>query len=373
MMKKTLISAAVASAFSLNAFAADVSIGGYLSSGFEFGSADVSGNETDNKSMPSAANNVLVFNASEDLDNGMQAYGKLVYTVRATGHGALDTRATAVGLRGDFGDASFGMGEQIYEVGQIFDAHLTDYAGHELNLTSIAGGAFTFTRLDTNVFVYSMNALGAFKPTIVYGYGASDELTATAATNGGVSGAEYDDGLMQIAIDWNNGSGINAQFAYASYTNVNPLSQTSLTTEQAAGVADATGTRLTVRYDTGGVKVNGTYQKMELDHAAEATYTNDLYSGKTIERDTMAFNVIVPVSTGRIAVGYGQGDDASVDGVAVAESGQTYTSLTYQYDLSANTYLFARYGKHSTDQNYDIANQLENSETSQVIGIKMSF
>jgi hypothetical protein len=374
MMKKTLITTAVASAFSLNALAADVSINGYLGSGFEFGSADESGTETDSKSMPNAANNVLVIGASEDLDNGMQAYGKLVYTVFGTGHGALETRATAIGLRGDFGDASFGMGEQIYEVGQIVDAHLTDYAGNELDLTYIAGNAFRFTRLDTNVFVYSMSAMGSFKPTIVYGYGAGDELTADADTNGGVNGAEYDDGLMQIAIDWNNGSGINAQFAYAAYSNVDPLSGTSLTTEQAAGVADATGTRLTVRYDTGGVKVNGTYQTMEVDHAAEATYTNNtLYSGKTIERDTMFFNVIVPVSTGRIAVGYGKGDDASVDGVAVSESGQTVTSLSYQYDLSPNTYLFARYGKHDTDQNFDIDNQVENSTTSQVVGIKMSF
>jgi len=374
MMKKTLITAAVASAFSLNALAADVSINGYLSSGFEFGSSDVSGTETDGKSMPNAANNVLVIGASEDLDNGMQAYGKLVYTVFGTGHGALETRATQIGLRGDFGDASFGMGEQIYEVGQIVDAHLTDYAGNELNLTSIAGNAFNFTRLDTNVFVYSMSAMGSFKPTIVYGYGNGTELTADADTNGGVNGAEYDDGLMQIAIDWNNGSGINAQFAYAAYTNVDPLSGTSLTTEQDAGVADATGTRLTVRYDTGGVKVNGTYQTMEVDHAAEATYAdNTLYSGKTIEKDTMFFNVIVPVSTGRIAVGYGKGDDASVDGVAVSESGQTVTSLSYQYDLSPNTYLFARYGKHDTDQNYDIDNQVENSTTSQVVGIKMSF
>jgi len=104
MMKKTLITAAVASAFSLNALAADVSINGYLGSGFEFGSSDVSGTETDGKSMPNAANNVLVIGASEDLDNGMQAYGKLVYTVFGTGHGALETRATQIGLRGDFGD-----------------------------------------------------------------------------------------------------------------------------------------------------------------------------------------------------------------------------------------------------------------------------
>jgi hypothetical protein len=374
MMKKTLITTAVASAVSVMGFAAEVSIYGDVGSGFVFGSTDVSGTETDGKTMPNAENNVLVFTATEDLDNGMQAYGALTYTVTGTGHGNLSTRATRIGLRGDFGDAAFGMGEMIYEVGQIVDAHGTDYGGHELQLTDIAGGAFTFTRLDSNVFVYSMNALGSFKPTIVYGYGNGNEVTATDATNGGVSGAQYDDGLMQIAVDWNNGAGINAQFAYAAYTNVDPLSGLGFLESNNAGVADATGTRLTLRYDTGGVAVNGTYQQMELDHDAEATYDgNSLYSGKTIERDTMFFNVIVPVSTGRIAVGYGKGDDASVDGVSVAESGITITNLSYQYDLSPNTYLFARYGKSDTDQNYDINNQVENSTTSQVIGIKMSF
>ena len=49
MMKKTLIATAVASAFSLNAFAAEVSINGYTGAGFEFGHSEVNGVETDNK------------------------------------------------------------------------------------------------------------------------------------------------------------------------------------------------------------------------------------------------------------------------------------------------------------------------------------
>jgi len=387
MMKNTLIATAVASAFSLNAFAADVSINGYLGSGVEFGDSTAAGTVTDGKTMGNAANNVIVFGISEDLDNGSQAYGSLVYTVNGTAQGNLSTRATRIGLRGDFGDIAFGMGEMIYEVGQIVDAHLTDYAGNELNQTRIAGGGFDFTRIDSNVLVYQMSPLGAFTPTIVYGYNNTTELvvdgdgndvngavgTAGAAVNGAVANTTYDDSLMQLAIDYNNGAGLNAQFAYAAYTDVDPLSEVNHGDMTNAGVADATGTRLTVRYDTGGMNIAATYQTMEVDHAAEADYANDGYDGKTWKRDTMFLHVTVPVATGRISAGYGVADDAEVDGVSLNDSGTKVYNISYQYDLSPNTYLFARMGKFDSKANYDLANTTQNDITSQVVGIKIGF
>jgi len=389
MMKKTLIASAVASAFSLNAFAADVSINGYLSSGVEFGDSSTAGAVTDGKTMGNAANNVIVFGISEDLDNGSQAYGTLVYTVNGTAQGNLSTRATRIGLRGDFGDVAFGMGEMIYEVGQIVDAHLTDYAGNELNQSAIAGGGFDFTRIDSNVLVYQMSPLGAFTPTIVYGYNNTTELVLDAngeaangnvlgidegdSINGGVANATYDDSLMQVAIDYNNGAGLNAQFAYAAYTDVDPTSGVNHGAMTNAGVADATGTRLTVRYDTGGMNIAATYQTMEVDHAAEADYDNDGYDGKTWKRDTMFLHVTVPVATGRISAGYGIADDVSVDGVSLNESGTKVYNVSYQYDLSPNTYLFARMGKFDSKANYDLGNTDQNDTTSQVVGIKIGF
>jgi len=387
MMKNTLIATAVASAFSLNAFAADVSINGYLGSGVEFGDSTAAGTVTDGKTMGNAANNVIVFGISEDLDNGSQAYGSLVYTVNGTAQGNLSTRATRIGLRGDFGDIAFGMGEMIYEVGQIVDAHLTDYAGNELNQTRIAGGGFDFTRIDSNVLVYQMSSMGAFTPTIVYGYNNTTELvvdgdgndvngavgTAGAAVNGAVANTTYDDSLMQLAIDYNNGAGLNAQFAYAAYTDVDPTSGVNHGDMTNAGVADATGTRLTVRYDTGGMNIAATYQTMEVDHAAEADYANDGYDGKTWKRDTMFLHVTVPVATGRISAGYGVADDAEVDGVSLNDSGTKVYNISYQYDLSPNTYLFARMGKFDSKANYDLGNTTQNDQTSQVVGIKIGF
>ena len=75
---------------------------------------------------------------------------------------------------------------------------------------------------------------------------------------------------MQVAIDYNNGSGLNAQFAYAAYTDVDPTSGVNHAAMTDAGVADATGTRLTVRYDTGGMNIAATYATMEVDHAADS-------------------------------------------------------------------------------------------------------
>jgi len=382
MMKKTLIATAVASAFSLNAFAdGHVSVGGYAATGFEFGDTNVNGTETDDKTAPRGGNTVLIIGGSNDLDNGSQSYVNLVFTTDPTSAAdGVTMRAGAVGLRGDFGDVSFGMGEQVYEVGQIIDPHIADFSGNSLAHTAVAGGLFNFTRIDSNVLVYKMNQIGVVKPTLVYGYGAGDEVTGAATVDGSVDGAQYDDSILQLALDYNNGAGLNVQFAHAAYADSDPTSGYNEDGENAAGVADATGNRITASYDTGGYIIKGTYQRLELDHAAATTeYSNDNYDGKTLKRDTMYLSLIIPVATGRIGAGYGTADDVSVDGVSLDESGSKVYSLTYQYDLSANTYLFARFPKTSNDAqwtaNEDEASLVGNEQTitSQIIGLKVSF
>lgn len=380
MMKKTLIATAVASAFSLNAFAAEVSINGYTGAGFEFGHSEVNGVETDNKSMANPANSQLIFNVSDALDNGMTAYAMFAYTHDSDTLGSgLVNRATRVGLRGDFGDVAWGMGEMIYEVGQILYGRTVDYNGggnnSELTHTKLASGLFNFTRMDENVFIYSMNQVGLVKPTILYGFGADAEVTGDG-TLGTTTGSTYDDGMVQLALDYDNGAGMKAQFAYASYTDVSPTSTISIAPNdgQPAGAADATGMRVTVRYDMGGIQLNGTYNMLELDNETALTsMTNTGYNGKTIERDTMALAVSIPTSTGRVIVSYGSSDDASVDGTSLGESGVTTYKVAYYYDLSSNVYLFGHFGKQSEDANYDTGNTDENSITTKVVGMRFLF
>jgi len=376
MMKKTLIATAVASAFSLNAFAAEVSINGYLGTGFELGNTESGGTEVDGKQMANAANNMLIVNVSDALDNGMTAYGSFGYTLYSNTMGSADQRFTRIGLRGDFGDAAWGMGEMIYEVGQIFDGNSVDYNGGgnntELSHTKLANGLFNFTRLEENVFIYSMNQVGLVKPTILYGFGNSTEVTGDG-TNGTTNGATYDDGMLQLALDYDNGAGMTAQFAYAAYTDVDPTSTVSLTAAQPAGAADATGMRLTVRYDMGGIKLAGTYQMLELDSENDMDNAGTNYDGNVIERDTMTVNITIPTATGRVMVAYGSSDDASVDGVNLNESGMTNYSVGYYYDLSSNVLLGARFGKESSDQNYDVANTDENSATTKAVFMRFLF
>ena len=88
----------------------------------------------------------------------------------------------------------------IYEIGQIIDGHGADWNGSSLQHTSIAGGGFNFTRVDSDVLIYSMNQVGLVKPTIVYGYGNSAER-AGVDTLGGATGGTYDDSLLQLALD----------------------------------------------------------------------------------------------------------------------------------------------------------------------------
>lgn len=379
MMKKTLIASAVASAFSLNAFAADVNINGYLGAGFELGDSEVNGVETDGKSMAGPANSMLIINVNDELENGMTAYGSFGYTLYSMNLGAADQRFTRVGLKGDFGDVAWGMGEMIFEVGTIFDGSSVDYNGGgnntELSHTKLANGLFNFTRMDENVFIYSMNQIGMIKPTILYGFGTDTEVTGDG-TNGTVNDATYDDGMIQLALDYNNGAGMNAQFAYAAYTDVDPTSTINIADDgaQPAGGADATGMRVTVRYDMGGIQLRGTYMMLELDAAAAIDHADsDHYDGKTVERDTMMLNIVIPTSTGRVMVAYGSSDDASVDGTSVAESGLSNYSVGYYYDLSANVYLFGRFGKESSDANYDLGNTVENSVTTKAIGMRFLF
>jgi len=382
MMKKTLIATAVASAFSLNAFAdGHVSVGGYAATGFEFGDQNVNGSETDNKTAPRGGNTTLSINASNDLDNGSQSYVSLTFTTDPTAAADdVSMRAGRVGLRGDFGDVAWGMGEMIYEVGQIIDPHIADFSGNSLSHTAVAGGLFNFTRIDSNVLIYSMNQVGIIKPTLVYGYGASDEVTGDGSGDGSINGATYDDSVLQLALDYNNGAGLNVQFAHAAYADVDATSGYAEDAATAAGTADATGNRITASYDTGGYILKGTYQRLELDHAAATTeYSNSNYDGKTIKRDTMYLSLIIPVATGRVGFGYGTADDASIDGVSLDESGSKVYSLSYQYDLSANTYLFARFAKTSNDAQWT-ANETtatlignEQTITSQIIGLKVSF
>jgi len=370
MMKKTLIATAVASAFAFNAHAdGHLSISGYAAAGAEFGDATEAGTTTKGRDVPQGANNMLHISGHNDLDSGSQSYANLGLTTNMTANADISMRYANVGLRGDFGDVAFGMGEMVYEVGQIIDSFINDHAvGAPLTYTAVAGGAFDFTRIDEKALVYKMTQMGLVKPTLVYGYGSADEVTGAAAVDGSVTGAEYDDSYLQLALDYNNGAGMNAQFAYAAYSDVSP------TTANTAGVADATGMRLTVRYDGGGFKLNATYQQLELDHAATPTgYTNTSYNGKTWERDSIYLNLEIPTATGRVALTYGSADDVAVDSVAVSESGHTSYSVGYQYDLGPNTYLFARWAKADEDANWGIDDTTVQSTDSQIIGIKVGF
>jgi len=380
MMKKTLIATAVASAFSFNAFAdGHVSISGYAAAGAEFGDATEAGTTTNGKDVPQGANTMLHISGHNNLDSGSQSYVSMGLTTNVTDNAGISMRYANVGLRGDFGDVAFGMGEMIYETGQIIDSFINDWGtGAPLTYTAVAGGgSFDFTALDSKALIYKMNQMGVVKPTLVYGYGDSNEATGDTDTtsddyiDGSVDGAEYDDSYIMLALDYDNGAGMNAQFAYAAYADTNPT-HTALI--HSAGPADATGMRVTVKYDGGGFKLAGTYQQLELDHAATPTsYVNTNYNGKTWERDTLFLNLEIPTATGRVALSYGSADDVSVDGVAVSESGHTSYSVGYQYDLGPNSYLFARWAKADEDANWDIAGTTVESTDSQIIGIKVGF
>ena len=136
-MKKTMIAMAVAGVVAAPMASADVSISGVVEQTFMNDDASTTG-------WTSETFNMLNFNASEDLGNGMTAFAKWGFldTDGVTGDGMNGGDAT-VGLKGDFGTVVFGTMEDFTEGKAMSRMSMNGPAGIEAgnaNATRTAGG-----------------------------------------------------------------------------------------------------------------------------------------------------------------------------------------------------------------------------------------
>jgi len=133
-MKKTIIASAIAAVVAAPAAFAEVSISGYASAEFVEDTMFV--------------NNDIVFQASEDLGNGMKATAKYhqFTDTNAAGTGADEAMADmSITLSGDFGSLTAGRSEGFDE--GVFAAFVNIDASHDLDLEgNFDGGQAVQTR-----------------------------------------------------------------------------------------------------------------------------------------------------------------------------------------------------------------------------------
>jgi predicted porin len=370
-MKKSLIALAVAGAFAApTANAIEFTPTMYQSLALSFGSTDTGATSTDQNTVRTGGGRSIGFKATDDLGNGMTATLFMHYTSDVSeGHNlAVVHRNGYVGLSGGFGSVKMGTNEHIYEVGQIIDGWGADWGvgGDSLGLTTgIGRTGWNFTRQDTNSVWWTSPNWGGVTVDAAYILGP-DQTT--------VAGAKKDGEGLQLAVTWASGP-IMVQGALASYSEyaasgLGAFSASNLGTspadQQGSGTTDADGIRATVTYDLGVVQLGGTINQLKAEDKAVAN--------SEVKVTTMAFHATMPVATGRVIFNYTQAGDQSIGGTDASDSGAAGFDIGYQHDLSANTYVFARYESQTKDKNYSAAGGTNDTDTDAVmVGLKVSY
>ena len=120
-MKKIAIAAAVAGAFSVNATAAEITT--YFEQEYALGMTDTGGDTSfDTMGIDQSGNNMLNWNYSDDLGNGLSLVGTYSMVINGNNSRAATTnRNSAIGLKGDFGTITMGTHEAWTELGAILN------------------------------------------------------------------------------------------------------------------------------------------------------------------------------------------------------------------------------------------------------------
>jgi hypothetical protein len=367
-MKKALIAAAVAGAFvAPTAMAAEgPSVNIYYPMAVVFGDTETgnAGASTASETIADGGGARLMFNWLDSLNNGMTlgAYMSL-NTSGATEAGGITSRNSNINLSGEFGTLAIGTNEHFFEIDAITDGYGADWAlngaaagGEGLNFQRIGRTGFNFTRRDTNSVWWTGPSMNNLQLRAAYIFGP--DATANDATDpqgyqigftysmGGLSmkaaHASYDDyaadgsapGAASIALDTNSAN-IAGTPRGATFNTV------QATAANVAG-SNAEGTQFVFGYDFG--TFTASMGLINMDQQV---------GGDTFETSGFFASFMMPVSTGRILLNFGELSDQDINGQALQNSGIQGMDIGYQHDLSANTYTFVRYQTLDTDANFD--------------------
>jgi hypothetical protein len=365
-MKKVAMAAAVAGAFSANAMAAELST--FLYQEYSIQHSDAGGVST--TSIASAGSNMLNFNYSDDLGNGLGLIGSFSMTAHGadagsqgnnadatTGAGDTDTqtatgianRNSFIGLTGDFGKITFGTHELLNELEVIlrdgWDANY-DVGGDPIPITSVsdangttgAAQSVTFITRRSQAIEWTSADMNGLSLNAAYVMGAAS--TAPADEEGTELNVMYGAGAMKLS------AGIGAYTDYAGTSG-----------------DKYDFTRISFTYDAGVVSVAGSVTSNEFtDKSASTSYKQ---GGRHI-------NVTMPTASGRFLVNYMSSGDRDENGVTQTNSGVSGWDVGYLHDLTANAKSFVRYASREEDSDYD-ASQASNSTDTIILGLRYTY
>jgi hypothetical protein len=332
-MKKVAVAAAVAGAFATSATAAELSTFIYQDYNLSFNSASVTGAaDYDDVTVGDAGSNMVNFNYSDDLGNGLGLIGSFSMTARGTNSttaaGGNGNRNSFIGLTGDFGKVTVGTHELLAELEVILkDGWDANYGGggDPVRITRIAGTG-TATTDPGHGFTQRVYQ------SVEWTSGDMNGLTLNAALveNGGSTAAVDAQGTEINAI-YNMAGGIRLSAGVGSHDDY-------------GGNAGDTMefTYVTAAYDLGTFSIAGSVTEVESK------------VGSTVHQQSGShLNVTMPTASGRVIFNYASQGDRDESGVAQANSGFSGYDIGYMHDASANTKLYIRFLSSSVDADYD--------------------
>lgn len=257
----------------------------------------------------------------EDLGDGLKAiYGaewQMGFDNAWAGVGSaggLANRNVFAGLQGGFGTVRAGNYDDIVkQVGRAVDLFWSEQLGENRALTAGALGANNDdARLANSINYESPKLAGAFTVTVNYGMentATDNTSTATAKAKATAIGAVYAAGPLYVGL------------AHKSTTLANTL---------AAGVLGDSTTvdRLTAAYTMGNIKIAAFYQK-----------DKDLGGFSGADRTVTGIGAAFTMGKGVLKAQYYQAGDIG----DLTDTGATLTAIGYDYNLSANTAIYATY------------------------------
>jgi len=255
-------------------------------------------------------------NASEDLGNGMKAFGNLEYgldvankaAIGVTAAGALNARQQAVGLSGNFGTVRAGF---LQDAGYYFAVKFDPTAGSAADSVAATNPSKYITtggRINSAIDYTSPN-MGGFSFAVSHGFNqAMVPAPVSGATTGNLTSvtlvnAMYDAGPLSLGV------------AYAGDANDD------------AGFAKTTDLGLGAAYDLQVVKLTATYQTTKADTGAAPGNSSN---------KAMALTAVAPIGSDALVATVAK---ETIDTTAVSDD-KTGLTLAYLHNMSKMTTLY---------------------------------
>jgi len=326
-MKKTLV--AIAAAAAVTGAMADVTITGFIDQAVQTtGTTLAAGTKTTVNTIGNNLNgqDQLSFNASEDLGDGMSAYGtyNIQPTISANGNtGNLTDAGSGIGIKGAFGNVFLGNNyDQVRST--MGDADVTGFGA-----TASVGSVWAPT-----------NALSPSRQQLI-------RWTLPSLTQGLDIVVEHNNGGLSTGVADSNGVGISfttggLYVKYALNQTKTSSGATTFSTYDGANVATtsffdgstANYQAVALTYDLGAAKLYYGNQQMTMSDAGDAAEAK------------WTAGVSVPFGAASLGYGHSSAQFTSIAGLAL--NGITSDAILAKYNFSKRTLAYLKTAKTTT-------------------------